>query len=109
MIAAEFAQRRKCIPGKENRRTIHALKRCRDYFIIGSRPCSANFIQVSRGDQWLIGEQDDNGVRSVLQRGDACRDAGSDALRVIAVLPAILVVAFGILYFTQRGKAPEEL
>ncbi len=35
--------------------------------------------------------------------------AGSGALRAIAILPAILVVAFGILYFTQRGKTPEAL
>ncbi|MEZ5365724.1 MAG: hypothetical protein R2748_26185 [Bryobacterales bacterium] len=35
--------------------------------------------------------------------------AGSGALRTIAILPAVLVVLFALLYFTQKGKAPERL
>ena len=35
--------------------------------------------------------------------------AGSGSLRTIAILPAILVVLFGLLYLKQRGKAPERL
>jgi hypothetical protein len=35
--------------------------------------------------------------------------AGSDALRAIAILPAALVVLFALLYFWQKGKAPEKL
>jgi fucose permease len=35
--------------------------------------------------------------------------AGSGALRTIAILPAVLVVLFAILYFTQRGKSAERL
>lgn len=35
--------------------------------------------------------------------------AGSDALRMIAIFPAILVVLFAILYFRQKGKVAEKL
>lgn len=35
--------------------------------------------------------------------------AGSGSLRSVVILPAILVVAFGALYVSQRGKEPERL
>jgi hypothetical protein len=35
--------------------------------------------------------------------------AGSGAMRTIAFLPAILIVLFALLYFTQRGKVAEKL
>jgi fucose permease len=35
--------------------------------------------------------------------------AGSGALRTIAILPAILVVLFALLYFKQKGKGPERI
>lgn len=35
--------------------------------------------------------------------------AGSGALQTIAILPGVLIVAFGILYFMQRDKSPERI
>ncbi len=35
--------------------------------------------------------------------------AGSGALRTIALLPAVLIVLFAVLYFQQRGKTAEKL
>ena len=36
-------------------------------------------------------------------------EAGSGALRTIAILPAMLIVLFAILYFQQKGKVAEKL
>jgi hypothetical protein len=35
--------------------------------------------------------------------------SGSGALQTMAVLPVILIVAFGGLYAWQKGKSPERL
>ena len=35
--------------------------------------------------------------------------AGSGAMQTIAILPGILIIAFGILYVIQKGKGPEKL